>query len=115
MYSFGLSDRTGACSIAGKQGDMSVNILTAMLIEHLSGLIHLGAYSAAKFAIRGLTHVMCMWYLASCFAKLLTVLMTLWTTFNSAKELKEHNITVNAYAPCIIDTAMSMNSLVLMA
>ncbi|KAI0089007.1 NAD-P-binding protein [Irpex rosettiformis] len=55
----------GACSIAGKQG-----------------LIHLGAYSAAKFAIRGLTHVM-------------------------SKELKEHNITVNAYAPGLIKTAMT--------
>lgn len=25
----------------------------------LAGCIHIGAYSAAKFAIRGLTHVMC--------------------------------------------------------
>ncbi|KAI0088993.1 NAD(P)-binding protein [Irpex rosettiformis] len=54
----------GACSIAGKQG-------TA----------YLGAYSAAKFAVRGLTHVM-------------------------SKELKEHNITVNSYAPGFIYTAM---------
>ncbi|KAI0826378.1 NAD-P-binding protein [Irpex lacteus] len=54
----------GACSFAGKNGN-----------------IHLGAYSAAKFAIRGLTHVM-------------------------SKELKEHNITVNAYAPGLINTAM---------
>ncbi|KAI0826379.1 hypothetical protein BC629DRAFT_1455810 [Irpex lacteus] len=53
----------------------------------LVGCIHLGAYSAAKFAIRGLTHVMCKYP---------------YTT----KELKEHNITVNAYAPGLINTAM---------
>ncbi|KAI0806231.1 NAD-P-binding protein [Irpex lacteus] len=54
----------GACSITGKQGFANV-----------------GAYSASKFAVRGLTHVM-------------------------SKELKEHNITVNAYAPGIVYTAM---------
>ncbi|KAI0826246.1 short chain oxidoreductase [Irpex lacteus] len=58
----------GACSIAGKQG-----------------CIHIGAYSAAKFAIRGLTHVM-------------------------SKELKEHNITVNSYAPGLINTAMATHT-----
>ncbi|KAI0691112.1 NAD-P-binding protein [Cytidiella melzeri] len=45
------------------------------------GQAGLGAYCASKFAIRGLTHVM-------------------------SKELKEHNITVNSYAPGFIHTAM---------
>ncbi|KAI0088994.1 NAD-P-binding protein [Irpex rosettiformis] len=58
----------GACSIAGKQG-----------------LPKCGAYSASKFAVHGLTHVM-------------------------AKELKEHNITVNSYAPGFIWTAMSTHA-----
>ncbi|KAI0341390.1 NAD-P-binding protein [Trametopsis cervina] len=44
--------------------------------------IHAGAYSVSKFAVRGLTHIM-------------------------AEELKEHNITVNAYAPGLIITAIS--------
>ncbi|KAI0083899.1 NAD-binding protein [Irpex rosettiformis] len=54
----------GACSVAGKHG-----------------FAHAGAYSASKFAVRGLTHSM-------------------------SQEMKAHNITVNAYAPGFIDTPM---------
>ncbi|KAI0341389.1 NAD-binding protein [Trametopsis cervina] len=54
----------GACSMAGKQGYANV-----------------GPYSASKFAVHGLTHVL-------------------------SKELKEHSITVNAYAPGAISTPM---------
>ncbi|KAI0826259.1 short chain oxidoreductase [Irpex lacteus] len=58
----------GACSLAGKQGMPKV-----------------GAYSASKFAVRGLTHVM-------------------------AKELKDHKITVNSYAPGMVSTALIEHS-----
>ncbi|KAI0826260.1 hypothetical protein BC629DRAFT_1275938 [Irpex lacteus] len=54
----------------------------------LIGLANLGAYSASKFAVHGLTHVM---GIADCFP---------------ARELKKHNITVNSYAPGMIYTAM---------
>ncbi|KAI0777895.1 NAD-binding protein [Irpex lacteus] len=54
----------GACSVAGKHGFPGA-----------------GAYSASKFAVRGLTHSL-------------------------SQEMKEHQITVNAYAPGFIDTPM---------
>ncbi|KAJ8497200.1 hypothetical protein ONZ45_g12160 [Pleurotus djamor] len=57
----------GASSIAGKQG-----------FEGMS------AYSASKFAVRGLTQA-------------------------AAKDLARHGITVNAYAPGYVDTAMTRN------
>lgn len=57
----------GASSICGKQG-MSC----------------LSAYSASKFAIRGLTH-------------------------SAAAELAQHNITVNTYSPGFIETTMTAN------
>ncbi|KAE9401210.1 NAD-binding protein [Gymnopus androsaceus JB14] len=55
----------GASSLAGKQGGVSTS-----------------AYSASKFAVRGLTQ-------------------------SAALELGEHGITVNAYAPGVISTPMS--------
>ncbi|KAI0083900.1 NAD-binding protein [Irpex rosettiformis] len=54
----------GACSVSGKQGFPTA-----------------GAYSASKFAVRGLTHAF-------------------------SQEMKPHNITVNAYAPGLIATPM---------
>ncbi|KAI0777897.1 NAD-P-binding protein [Irpex lacteus] len=58
----------GACSVAGKQGFPTA-----------------AAYSASKFAVRGLTHAF-------------------------SAELKPHNITVNAYAPGFIATPMLTTS-----
>ncbi|KAI0691118.1 NAD-P-binding protein [Cytidiella melzeri] len=56
-------------------------LIGACSIAGKQGQAKLGAYCASKFAVRGLTHVM-------------------------SKELKEHNITVNSYAPGFIHTAM---------
>ncbi|KAI0083901.1 NAD-P-binding protein [Irpex rosettiformis] len=58
----------GACSVAGKQGFPTA-----------------AAYSASKFAVRGLTHAF-------------------------SQEMKPHNITVNAYAPGFIATPMLSGS-----
>ncbi|KAK7461841.1 hypothetical protein VKT23_008270 [Stygiomarasmius scandens] len=57
----------GACSVAGKRGNTTVNY---------------SAYVGTKFAVRGITQA-------------------------AAAELGPHGITVNAYAPGLIDTALS--------
>ncbi len=56
-------------------------IISASSIAGHSGFDRLGHYSATKFAVRGLTQA-------------------------AAKELAPHGITVNAYCPGIVDTAM---------
>ncbi|KAI0691113.1 NAD-P-binding protein [Cytidiella melzeri] len=56
-------------------------LIGACSIAGKQGLTNIGGYCATKFAVRGLTHVM-------------------------SKELKEHNITVNSYAPGLIITPM---------
>ncbi|KAI0777896.1 NAD(P)-binding protein [Irpex lacteus] len=60
-----------ACSITGRQGFPTA-----------------AAYSASKFAVRGLTHAF----------------------YFAAQEMKPYNITVNAYAPGLIDTPMLATS-----
>jgi len=57
-------------------------LLGASSICGKKGYQNLGAYSSTKFAVRGLTQT-------------------------AATELAEHKITVNAYAPGLIDTAMT--------
>lgn len=61
----------------GKKG----RIISAASIASIKGFPILGAYSASKFAVRGLTQV-------------------------AAQELATHGITVNAYAPGIVGTGM---------
>lgn len=56
-------------------------IISAASIASIKGFPILGAYSASKFAVRGLTQV-------------------------AAQELSTHGITVNAYAPGIVGTGM---------
>lgn len=56
-------------------------IISAASIASIKGFPILGAYSASKFAVRGLTQV-------------------------AAQELATHGITVNAYAPGIVGTGM---------
>ncbi|KII91340.1 hypothetical protein PLICRDRAFT_105222 [Plicaturopsis crispa FD-325 SS-3] len=55
------------------------------------GAAYLGAYSASKFAVVGLTQ-----FLGSFFMYPLIP--------HAAEELREHHITVNAYAPGVVDT-----------
>ena len=61
----------------GKKG----RIISAASIAAVKGFPILGAYSASKFAVRGLTHV-------------------------ASQELAPKGITVNAYAPGIVGTGM---------
>jgi len=63
-----------------KQGDGG-RIIGASSVCGKKGFSQMGAYCASKFAVRGLTQCV-------------------------ALELAEHNITVNAYAPGIIDTPL---------
>ncbi|KAF8824247.1 hypothetical protein HHX47_DHR8000371 [Lentinula edodes] len=77
----------GASSFAGKQGslislDLLLNTLADMEKNSQTGLTHIGAYAASKFAVRGLTQV-------------------------AALELGHHGITVNAYAPGAIETPLA--------
>ncbi|KAF8176334.1 hypothetical protein K438DRAFT_1908696 [Mycena galopus ATCC 62051] len=71
----------GASSVAGKQGAQLNLMATARKLINRVAMASLGAYSASKFAVRGLTQV-------------------------AALELGAHNITVNAYGPGPIDTPM---------
>ncbi|XP_006463679.1 hypothetical protein AGABI2DRAFT_194437 [Agaricus bisporus var. bisporus H97] len=59
-------------------------IIAASSVCGLKGYAHLGSYCMTKAAVRSLTQT-------------------------TALELLEHNITVNAYAPGVIDTAMTRN------
>ncbi|KAJ3754116.1 NAD(P)-binding protein [Lentinula raphanica] len=63
------------------QGRPGGRIIGASSIVGKQGMVHLGAYSASKFAIRGLTQV-------------------------AALEFGHHGITVNAYAPGAIESPM---------
>ncbi|KAJ3839525.1 NAD-P-binding protein [Lentinula raphanica] len=64
------------------QGRPGGRIIGASSIVGKQGMVHLGAYSASKFAIRGLTQV-------------------------AALEFGHHGITVNAYAPGAIESPMA--------
>ncbi|TFY66503.1 hypothetical protein EVG20_g4582 [Dentipellis fragilis] len=74
----------GACSNAGKKGESALPIELERKANGREGMIHLSAYSASKFAVRGLTQV-------------------------AAIELGKYGITVNAYAPGPTRTDMFKN------
>ncbi|KAG5636289.1 hypothetical protein H0H81_008518 [Sphagnurus paluster] len=74
----------GACSIAGLKGALSLSFArlhTSILDVAFLGHPNMAAYSASKFAVRGLTQV-------------------------AAQEWGSHGIRVNAYSPGAIDTPM---------
>ncbi|CCM01236.1 uncharacterized protein FIBRA_03284 [Fibroporia radiculosa] len=74
----------GASSQLGKQGQASAS-----------------AYCATKFAVRGLTQSL------GDLTCIMTLLVLTLMHFDTALELAEHKITVNAYAPGTVDTPMS--------
>lgn len=74
---FGIQAAAAKFTALGKKG----KIISAASIAAVKGFPILGAYSASKFAVRGLTQV-------------------------AAQELAPRGITVNAYAPGIVGTGM---------
>ncbi|MGI6879882.1 acetoin reductase [Microbacterium sp. gxy059] len=74
---FGIQAASASFIERGVKG----RIISAASIASIQGFPILGAYSASKFAVRGLTQV-------------------------AAQELAPHGITVNAYAPGIVGTGM---------
>lgn len=74
---FGIQAAAAKFTALGKKG----KIISAASIAAIKGFPILGAYSASKFAVRGITQV-------------------------AAQELAPRGITVNAYAPGIVGTGM---------
>ncbi|KAJ6616702.1 hypothetical protein B0H10DRAFT_2190349 [Mycena sp. CBHHK59/15] len=72
----------GACSLAGKQGNYDFPVTNRWLTLVALGAPKLASYSASKFAVRGLTQ-------------------------SAAHELGQHSITVNAYAPSVLESPMT--------
>lgn len=62
------------------------------------------AYSASKFAVRGLTQATGMKPVTAIQSVVLNVVLSLH--FLSAQELRPHKITVNSYAPGLVATPM---------
>ena len=72
----------------------------------MSGNALLGAYSSSKFAVRGLTQCA-----GEYFDPTDRIYSLVHNIHQPALELGEHGITVNAYAPGIIQTDMSTSNL----
>lgn len=96
----------GACSATGKRGQSSSYVNApgevGLTYDVQPGAPFLAAYSAAKFAVRGLTQVSGE-YIAM-YASRYSL------TTNAAQELHPHSITVNCYAPSFIKTELSKPS-----
>ena len=91
-----------ASSIAGYRGEQYKSLdtrpnRTEFRFWECTGAALFSAYSASKFAIKGLTQSL---------GESSTFIHGVLTTCNSALEVGKHGITVNSYAPGSIDTPL---------